>query len=166
MRTFKIALTGWLVLAWGAGLLSAEPLPSVNIHVSLALPAQAIDFGDLDFRDENNRPIAAPQARHRFEDLLQRNLNQLLIESLTPMRRAWLNLLSAEKDVFGDWIGRAADNARRIFSTAANGGARLAVIMRAVSMPRASKATAGAQPAGDKFLSLAFLLISTTRLIC
>ena len=95
-------LSALVFLSWGASFLAAEPIPAPAIRLTIALPAQSVDFGDLDYRDENNQPIAAPTVRRRFEDVFNSNLNRLLIENLTPLRRAWLDMLSREKDAFAD----------------------------------------------------------------
>jgi hypothetical protein len=159
-------LSALVFLSWGASFLAAEPIPAPAIRLTIALPAQSVDFGDLDYRDENNQPIAAPTVRRRFEDVFNSNLNRLLIENLTPLRRAWLDMLSREKDAFADWIGRAVSNAQRLFWIAVNGGTRIAVVIRSAAMTAAGGRTAGFEPAGERFVSLIFLLIASTRLIC
>jgi hypothetical protein len=164
MRSIKRIAAVTLVLSWGASFLAAQPMPVPAVQISLALPAQAVDFGDMDFRDENNQPIAAPQVRRRFEDVVNANLNRLLIENLTPLRRAFLDMLSREKDAFADWIGRSVKRAQRWLWTMANGGARVAAVARR-SWPVPAQAAAGRHADKNEFPSLAFLLIASTRLL-
>jgi hypothetical protein len=167
MRTIRGVVSAMFILSWGAGLLAAAPVSNLPIRLSIDLPAQNIDFSDMDLRDENNRPIVAPQIIRRFEDVLNENLNRMLIDNLTPLRRAWLEMANRKWDAFADLIGRARSATQRWFWTVASRASKLLVVMRASANPPAPVARASALVAStNQFLSLAFLLISSTRLLC
>ena len=165
MKSFKGLLLAILVLTWGATLLLAAPVPSSSFHLSLALPVQTIDFSDLDVRDANNRPVAVAQFRQRFEDVLNRELNRLLIENLTPLRRAWIEALSHERDVFGTWLQRSAKAAHQWIWTAAGRTQRWLASATSRHSLAANVTAAAAQRSDKNFVALPLLLISSTRLL-
>jgi len=167
MKNFRGIVSAVFFVSWGAGLLVAAPIPNLPIRLSLNLPAQNIDFSDLDVRDENSQPVAArAQVIRRFEDVLNQNLNVLLIENLTPLRRAFLELMSREVDAFSDWMGRVHDAAERFFWTTAGRGVRLALPPRVALKVRTPALDSALHASANQFPSLAFLLISSTRLLC
>ncbi len=168
MKIIKGILSAVLLASWGAGLLAAAPVAALPIRISLALPAQNIDFRDLDVRDENNRPVSASaEIVRRFEDILNANLNRLLIENLTPVHRAWMQMLSRDLDAFADWMGRAKAVVEHWLWTVTGRTARV-IIPAQVGAKIAAPALKSAARAGlaDQFSSLSSLLISSTRLIC
>ena len=155
-----------LVLTWGATLLPAAPAPASSFRLTLALPVPAtIDFSDLDLRDANNRPIVAPVIRQRFEEILNRELNRLLVENLTPLRRAWIAALSQEHDVFGAWFQRASTFVHRWIWTMAGRGHRWLAPMSGRLVTSTDATKWASQHADKTFLSLLFLVISSTRLL-
>lgn len=165
MRSLRGLLTAVLMLSGGAGLLAAAPVSTVPVRLSLALPAQSLDFGDLDLRDSSNRPIAAPAVRQRFEDVLNRELNRLLIENLTPLHRAWIEMLNRDRDVCGAWFQRTTKAVHRwIWTVASREQQWIAVgAWRLATLTRVTAATA--QRSDKNFIALHFLLISSTCLL-
>lgn len=167
MRSIRGIFSVLFFASWGAGLLAAVPITTSPIRLSIDLPAQNIDFSDLDARDANNRPIASPRVIRRFEDVLNQSLNQLLIENLTPAHRAWMQMLIHPVDAFGDWIGRARAAAQRWFWTVTGRGVRLAMPPPAtVNLPEPAANMSATYASTNQFPSIAFLLISSTRLLC
>jgi hypothetical protein len=165
MKFLKAAAASVIVFSWCLGLLPTASASLQPIKISFALPAQNIDFSDLDMRDENNQPIFSPQLLQRFEDVLNRNLNQLLIENLTPLRRAFIDLLSRQRDAFAAWFQRKMETAQRFVSTAASQN-RFAVFVREVIASAASPLVISSSAREENLPRTVFLLIASTRLIC
>lgn len=133
--------------------------------ITIALPVAQFDFSDLDVRDEFNRPVAAPLIRQRFESLLNRELNRLLVENLTPLRRAWIAMLDSARDVFGDWLSSAKRQISEFSAAVLRGHPILFALthwrgftLLSVSSVRSSTDERGA-------LALLLQLLSSTRLL-
>lgn len=165
MKNLRAIIAAAFFLTWAPGLFAALPQVPFSIRIGFDLPAQTIQFDDLDFRDENNQPVVRVETRRRFEDVFNRNLNRLLIENLTPLRRAWLEMLGSQNDPFADFLGRVMEPLQRWVATVGNGGPRLGVFIRWASIPFAQKLNHENQTTVNDFRSLTSLLISTTCLL-
>ena len=62
--------------------------------LQLTVPQESMDFSDLDVRDVNNQPVSNHAAVNQIRQLFIQSLNQMLLENLTPVRRAYLKILS------------------------------------------------------------------------
>lgn len=161
IRTIAVA-----VLVAGASQAFAAPLSAPAFRISLALPTAQFDFSDMDLRDEFNRPVAAPAVvRERFEALLNRELNRLLIQNLTPVRRAFLDLLDSARDAFGP----AYEAARRQVARAAAAILRHEPVLVATVLWASSMALRAASrlswPEENISRLLVLRLIASTRLL-
>lgn len=166
MKNFRNILTAACLLSSGFVSFGAATTPTAfPVRLALAAP-QTVDFSDLDLRDENNRPISSSAVRRRFEDLLNENLNRLLIENLTPLRRAWLDMLSEKKDAFADWLGRASKDFRRWLYTHSVDGRRMMTVARSGLSFSPLAPSLDVPDNNQNFVSTVFLLIASTRLIC
>lgn len=72
--------------------------------VNIALPAESLDFSDLDVRDELNRPVKDSTVVRAFASSVQAVLLKTLVENLTPNNRFIKNILSLKHDVVCGWI--------------------------------------------------------------
>ena len=166
MKFLKGLMAVLCLLSWGAVVSAAVPAQAPGFRITFALPAENLDFSDLDIRDENNQPIQAPQIRQRFEDLLNQSLNRMLIENLTPLRRAYIALLSRELDAFADWLTHPVSAAWKVLSLLPGSPSRIVNVLRVVSECSVPSATPPGSGATNDFASLLFLLLSSTRLLC
>ncbi|MCG3205658.1 MAG: hypothetical protein KCHDKBKB_02380 [Elusimicrobia bacterium] len=75
------------------------------LRISIALPSEALEFDDLDVRDQWNRPINTAKEKTAFSALWSENLNKKILFSLTPVRLKLMSLLQATWDMFAAQIG-------------------------------------------------------------
>jgi hypothetical protein len=165
MSAFKRISILSVVFAWGAGLLNAAPVAPLHLQITLALPVTTVDFSDLDLRDENNQPIAAPEIRRRFEDALNDNIDRLLMDNLTPLRHALVDALSHDVNAFSDWIGRAVESAHRLLWTAGGDSHRWTLSPALASGLTRTILSQAMTTLAPQFVFLSVLLTSTTRLL-
>jgi len=90
--------------AGGLIVLSLRFVQAASLPVSLAVPVQSLDLTDLDIRDVQNRSIHSAVARQRMETLFSSNLTDLLLNNITPARRAVLVLLSQVWRQAATWL--------------------------------------------------------------
>jgi len=163
-----IRLVAVIFVIAGASTAFAAPLSPTTTpfapRISIALPAAQFDFSDLDMRDEFNRPISVQVVRVRFEQLLNRELNRLLVENLTPLQHAWMDMLDHAIDAFGAGLRRVIDTAVQIAVIAVRGlslshGTASSRAVGRVPTARTWWADAGA------LISLTLRSISSTRLL-
>jgi len=157
-----------LVIFFMAGATSAFAAPTSSSfapRISIALPAAQFDFSDLDVRDEFNRPVVSSVVRQRFEEALTRELNRLLLDNLTPLRRAWLDLLDKASGMSGDWLSAAASRVETLVFAVlrANFLFSLFITDHAMTSDASTDRTAGA--GDDEKFSLTLLTLSSTRLL-
>ena len=168
MRLWVRLVAVMFVIA-GASPAFAAPLSSAAVpfspRISIALPAAQFDFSDLDMRDEFNRPISAPVVRVRFEEILNRELNRLLIENLTPLRREWLYLLDHAIDAFGAGLRGVADTAVQLAVIALRSFSSGPLVSSRSAAGRISPSRSLWSADAGALLSLTLRSISSTRLL-
>lgn len=99
---FLFLSLGLLSFSFLTPVFSASKIFSANI----ALPAESLDFSDLDVRDALNRPVKNSVVARTFASSVQAVLLKSLIENLTPNNQFIKNVLSLKHDVVCGWIKR------------------------------------------------------------
>lgn len=97
-RLLWLAIAG-VVFTFPA-VLSATSAP---IKISISIPTQALDFSDIDARDEFNRPIKSHAVAMRFSELVTMTLHATLVKNLTPLNRLVQNVLQRNWDMMSGW---------------------------------------------------------------
>lgn len=98
-----------LVMGWGlAPSVAFINTTESDIAVSIAVPQSALDFSDLDARDEFNRPVHSGSKQNELRSLFVSGLNSILLLNLTPSALYEHELMSRTWDVFSGFLNGAA----------------------------------------------------------
>ncbi len=105
-KTLRSLFLAAILLGWGwkCSFAFADPASPQIPLFSISLPSYATDLRDLDARDSNNRPIRSVAAKQELKNIFVNNLRDLLLQNLTPGRRAMLAFLAHSWDLVSGWM--------------------------------------------------------------
>jgi hypothetical protein len=105
-----------LLIGGGIWIHAVNPAHSSYTPISIQLPAASLDLSDLDVRDHNNRRVFSPQHKYQLRTLFEFNLNGMILQNLTPTKRAVVNVLEKSWNGAFGWL-RAAVHSLSILVT-------------------------------------------------
>ncbi len=156
------------ILFMGAFVFSSAPLfaTAVSFQANISIPAQSLDFSDLDVRDGLNRASNSQQTSTDFSNFVSAVLNKSLLQNLTPNNRLIQTILNLKWDVISGWIKQAAQKAegKIHFWLAQSKKARMVLVAVKTVMPLPRQNDVGLS-AHNNFLYLISSLLSSTQIL-